>query len=104
MSEWLRVCAISELLPGENHVLDHDGVSYLVVNIDGDVYAVENVCTHDYGELSGGIIEGYEVECPRHGARFDVRSGEATLPPAYEPIAKFQVKVEDSIVYLRDDR
>ncbi|MFZ2235132.1 MAG: non-heme iron oxygenase ferredoxin subunit [Dokdonella sp.] len=104
MSEWLRVCAMSELLPGENQVLDHDGVSYLAVNIDGEVYAVENVCTHDYGELSGGTIEGFEVECPRHGARFDVRSGAATLPPAYEPIAKFPVKVEDGVVFLRDDR
>jgi len=49
-------------------------------------------------------VHGFEVECPRHGARFDLRTGAAMCPPAYEPIAKFPVKVEDAQVYTRDDR
>ena len=73
-------------------------------NLDGDFYAIEDICTHDGGELTGGIIEGHEIECPRHGARFDIRTGAVLCPPAYEPTAKFPVRVEDGIVYTRDDR
>ena len=104
MDDWRFVCTTAELLPGESRVLDEDGVSYLVVNVDGDFYALENVCTHDYGELAGGVVEAFEIECPRHGARFDVRNGEATCPPAYEATVKFPVRVEAGLVYVRDDR
>lgn len=104
MSDWLVVCGTAELLPGESRVLDENGVSFLVINIDGTFYAIENVCTHDYGELAGGVVEGFDVECPRHGARFDVRTGEATCAPAYEPTVSFPVRVEAGVVYVRDDR
>jgi histidine ammonia-lyase len=63
-----------------------------------------NAARADGAELTGGPIHGYEVECPRHGSRFDVRTGEALCPPAYLPTAKFPVKVEDGWVYSRDDR
>ncbi|HHQ42086.1 MAG TPA: non-heme iron oxygenase ferredoxin subunit, partial [Chromatiales bacterium] len=63
-----------------------------------------DVCTHDGGCLAGGDIEGREVVCPRHGARFDLLTGEATAPPAYEPVHVFPVKVEGGRVYVRDDR
>ena len=56
------------------------------------------------GAVPGGVLEGRQVECPRHGARFDITPGEALTPPAYEPTAKFPVKVEDGVVYSRDDR
>ena len=101
---WVRVCAQSELLPGEFKVAWDGDTMIAVFNIDGDLYAVEDVCTHDGGELAGGEIHGHEVECPRHGARFDVRNGAAMCPPAYEPIATFPVKVENALVYTRDDR
>jgi 3-phenylpropionate/trans-cinnamate dioxygenase ferredoxin component len=104
MSQWVRVCASSELLPGEHKVVDDNGVPIAVYNIDGDLYAIEDVCTHDGGELAGGALHGFEVECPRHGARFDVRTGAARSPPAYEPTAKFPVKVEADLIYTRDDR
>ena len=104
MSEWVRICATSELLPGEYKVADVDGVQVAVFNIDGELYAVEDVCTHDGGELAGGPIDGFEIECPRHGARFDIRTGAVLCPPAYEPTAKFPVRVEDGVVYTRDDR
>jgi 3-phenylpropionate/trans-cinnamate dioxygenase ferredoxin subunit len=101
---WIRVCAQSELLPGEFKVVWDRDVAIAVFNIDGDLYAVEDICTHDGGELAGGEIHGLEVECPRHGARFDLRTGAAMCPPAYEPIAKFPVKVENDAIYTRDDR
>jgi 3-phenylpropionate/trans-cinnamate dioxygenase ferredoxin subunit len=101
---WIRICAASELLPGEFQVGYDGDTAIAVFNIDGELFAVEDVCTHDGGELAGGPIEGHAVECPRHGARFDLRTGEALCPPAYLPIAKFPVKIEDGAVWSRDDR
>jgi 3-phenylpropionate/trans-cinnamate dioxygenase ferredoxin component len=105
MSEvWIRVCNTAELLPGEYRIAWDGDVAIAVFNIDGDLYAVEDVCTHDGGELAGGPVDGFAIECVRHGARFDLRTGAVLCPPAYEPIAKFPVKVEDSTVFTRDDR
>jgi 3-phenylpropionate/trans-cinnamate dioxygenase ferredoxin subunit len=104
MADWTRVCTTAELLPGEYRVVDVDGVTVAVFNLDGRFYAIEDVCTHDGGELTGGTIDGDEIECPRHGARFDIRTGGVRAPPAYEPTAVFPVKVEDGVVYTRDDR
>lgn len=104
MSGWVRVCERSELLPGEyRNVYDGD-TPIAVFNVDGELYALEDVCTHDGGELTGGLVEGREIECPRHGARFDIVTGAVLCPPAYEPVAKFPVKLEDGVVYTRDDR
>lgn len=104
MNDWIRVCTTAELLPGEYRVVFDGDTEIAVINVDGELYAIEDVCTHDGGELTGGEIDGYEIECPRHGARFDIRTGAVLCPPAYVPIAKFPVRVEDDIVYTRDDR
>ena len=104
MTTWTRVCAQSELLPGEYKIAYDGDVPIAVYNIDGELYAIEDVCTHDGGDLAGGALHGFEVECPRHGARFDVRTGAVLSPPAYEPVAKFPVKVENGEVLTRDDR
>lgn len=101
---WIRVSALSELLPGEHRVVWDGDVAIAVFNIDGVLYAVEDVCTHDGGDLATGELVGYEIECPRHGARFDVRTGAVLCPPAYEPIAKFPVRIEGDSIYTRDDR
>ena len=104
MNEWIKVCATSELLPGEYRVVYDGDTPIAVFNVDGELYAIEDVCTHDGGELTGGVVEGHEIECPRHGSRFDIRTGVALNPPAYEPTAKFPVRVEEGAVYTRDDR
>jgi len=105
MSEaWVRVCSTAELLPGEFRIAWDGDAAIAVFNIDGDLYAVEDVCTHDGGELAGGPVDGFEIECLRHGARFDLRSGAVLCPPAYQPIATFPVKVVDGAVFTRDDR
>ena len=104
MIGWIRVCSKGELLPGEFRVAYDGDTAIAVFNIDGELYAVEDVCTHDGGELAGGPIDGFSVECPRHGARFDVRTGEALCAPAYLPIAKFPVMVDADAVWTRDDR
>ncbi len=104
MSDWICVGATVDLLPGEFRVVYDGDVAIAVYNVDGEFHAVEDVCTHDGGELAGGPLHGHEIECPRHGARFDLRTGEALCPPAYTPIARFPVKVENGVVYTRDDR
>ena len=104
MIGWIRVCAREELLPGE-YQLAYDGDTAIAVfNIDGAYYAIEDVCKHDGGELAGGPVDGFEIECLRHGARFDLRTGAALCPPAYTPTVVFPVKLEDGVVWTRDDR
>lgn len=104
MAQWIDVAPEAELVPGTIKVVDADDVMIAVFNLDGSFYAIEDVCTHDYGQLTGGPVENGEITCPRHGARFDIKTGEAMCPPAYEPVNTFQVRVEQGIVQVIDDR
>ncbi len=106
MSDWIFVCPTSQLLPGEKTVVWADDTPILVVNLDGDIYALEDRCTHDEFELSSGEVDAVEgsIACVLHGARFDIREGTALCAPAYDPVAKFPVKVEDGLIWTRDDR
>lgn len=101
---WVRVCATNELLPGESKVAWDGDTPILVVNLGGELHAIEDRCTHEDFELSAGAIIGTEIECVLHGARFDLRSGQARCAPAYLPVAKFPVKIDDHQVWTRDDR
>lgn len=103
MSTWTDVAAAGEVGPGEYRVVDIDDVAIAVFNLDGEYFAIEDVCTHDFGTLTGGCVEDGQVMCPRHGAYFDIRTGEALTPPAYEPVATFPVRVHDGIVQVRGD-
>src|SRR5688500_13821141 len=70
-----------------------DGHSVLVVNCAGQYHAIEDRCTHDDGHLAEGRIYGCEVECPRHGAKFDMKTGKATALPAFNPVASYPTRV-----------
>lgn len=78
-----------------------EGENICVVNVEGKYYAIGSICTHEGGPLADGILEGYEVECPWHGSKFDVRTGEVTSPPASEPEPTYQVKVEGKSVLIK---
>ena len=104
MSDWVTVARLEELNPGQFRTADLDGTRVVVFNVGGELYAIEDVCTHDGGQLTGGHVEGDQIVCPRHGARFCVRTGEALTAPAYEPTAKFPVRVESGEIQVRDDR
>ena len=104
MSDWVSVCSATELGPGEHRVVDVDGTQVAVFNFDGAFHAIEDVCTHDGGQLTGGTVEGAEIICPRHGARFCIRTGAALTAPAYEPTAALPVRVTDGVIEVRDDR
>lgn len=105
---WTFVCATGELLPGEMKTVFDEvtGTPILVVNHDGEVYALEDKCSHEDFELSSGSYDPAEasVECMLHGARFDVRDGRALCAPAYSPVVKFPTKHEHGGVWTRDDR
>jgi len=104
MSDWVHVARTEELKPGEYRVVEVEGALIAVFNLDGRYYAIEDVCTHDGGTLTGGDIEGEEIVCPRHGARFSIKTGDVLAPPAYEPVYSFPVRVEAGMVQVKDDR
>lgn len=104
MSDWIDVCGRDEMLPGEFKVVWDEDTPIAVYNIDGMFYSIEDTCTHDGGDLAGGEIHGFEVECPRHGARFDVRTGDVTRAPATEPIASFPIQENNGRIFTRDNR
>ena len=102
MSDWIDVGAVDELEAGGVMLVDVDGTEVAVFNIDSEFYALADVCTHDGGTLADGTVEGYEIECPRHGARFDIRTGKVMTPPAYEDVTVYPVRVDNGRVQVRD--
>jgi 3-phenylpropionate/trans-cinnamate dioxygenase ferredoxin subunit len=97
------VCPIDELPPGSMKLVHSGPVAVGVYNVDGELFALEDRCSHDDGPLVEGEWEPEtaQVICPRHGARFDIRTGRALTLPAYEPVETFAVRVEDGIVKVR---
>jgi 3-phenylpropionate/trans-cinnamate dioxygenase ferredoxin subunit len=104
MSDWTPVAPAADIEPGGFRTVDVDGTAVAVFNLGGTFFAIEDVCTHDGGRLAGGPVDGDQVACPRHGARFCIRTGTALSAPAYEPTACLPVRVEQGQVQVRDDR
>ena len=101
MEHWTNVCSASELLPGGVKVAElGDGRPVAVFRVGNDYYAIEDRCSHEDENLSWGTVQGCEVTCPRHGARFSLRTGEALSLPAYEPVAVFSVRVREGMVQI----
>jgi len=94
------VAKVSEIPAGTTKTITVDGVPVLLCNVDGTIYAVEDVCTHDGGALDQGRLDGACVECPRHGARFDVRTGAVMALPAVIPLPTYAVRVEGDDIYV----
>jgi 3-phenylpropionate/trans-cinnamate dioxygenase ferredoxin subunit len=100
MSQWLDVENVNEIAPGTCSLIDVDGTAVAVFNLGGEFFAIKDACPHDGGELSDGELEGEEIICPRHGARFSVRTGAVLGPPAYEDLRTFRVRVNQGRVQL----
>ena len=96
----LTVCPIDELPPGTVKIVHAGELAIGVYNANGELYAIEDRCSHDDGALAEGDWEPEELVaiCPRHGARFDIRTGRALSLPAYLPVDTFEVTVEDGLV------
>ena len=104
MSDWIDVKRADAIVLNEPAIVELDDTNVAVFNVGGAFFAIQDVCTHDGEELTGGPVEGDEIICPRHGARFCIRTGAALSPPAYEPVHCFPVRVVGGIVQVRDDR
>jgi 3-phenylpropionate/trans-cinnamate dioxygenase ferredoxin subunit len=104
MSDWIEVVKESALADGEHVLVDVEGIDVLVVKLDGQFYAIEDACSHDGAPIADGLIDGDQIVCPRHGARFCIKTGAVKAPPAYEAIASFPVLIENGIVKVKDDR
>jgi 3-phenylpropionate/trans-cinnamate dioxygenase ferredoxin component len=99
-SRWIDVAPADAVPPGEHRIFDIDDTPVAVFNIDGELFAIHDICTHDGETLTGGPVEGTEIICPRHGARFSLRTGEVLSPPAYESVRTFGVRIVDGRLWL----
>jgi 3-phenylpropionate/trans-cinnamate dioxygenase ferredoxin subunit len=93
LPRFVTVAKTSEIPPGAREVFDVEGYWVAVFNVDGQYYAMEDVCTHDDGPVAEGELRGFEIECPRHGARFDIRTGAVLAMPAVVPVKVFAVQI-----------
>ncbi len=99
-SEFVKVAQVDEIPPGDMKTVDVGDDRVLLVNVEGNIHACDDICSHSYASLSEGDLDGEEVECPLHGARFNVVTGAVTCPPADEKIRVFEVRVEGSDILV----
>jgi 3-phenylpropionate/trans-cinnamate dioxygenase ferredoxin subunit len=96
------VANVSQIAPGTTLRVDRADQPILLCNVEGTIYAIEDTCTHDGEALDGGPLEGCQIECPRHGARFDVTTGAALSLPAFLPVRTYAVRVEGGDIFIED--
>jgi 3-phenylpropionate/trans-cinnamate dioxygenase ferredoxin subunit len=105
MSEFTKVAVRDDLASGEKMIVEADDRIVILFRDGDDFYCIDDVCTHDGGTLSDGSVHGCQIECPRHGARFDMKTGKALCMPAYTDTAAHEVKLDgdDVLVRINDD-
>jgi 3-phenylpropionate/trans-cinnamate dioxygenase ferredoxin component len=95
MGELIKIATVDEVPVNSSKLVEVDYIRIALFNLNGEFYAIEDVCTHDGGPLvEGEIVNGHEVACPRHGARFDIRTGQALSLPAFEPTTAYDVYIQ----------
>jgi 3-phenylpropionate/trans-cinnamate dioxygenase ferredoxin subunit len=100
VSRFVKVARTTDLAPGQKMLVEYEGAPVGLFNLDGEYYAIGDVCTHDGGPLIEGELQGDVIVCPRHGARFDVRTGQVRSLPAYRPVPKYQVRIENGDILI----
>ncbi len=100
MPQFIKVAESSEIADGTGKCVEVEGKRIAVFNMVGEFYAIDDTCTHRGGPLSEGAIEGDEVECPLHGAHFNIKSGQVTAPPAGAAVTAYTVRVTGEDVEL----
>jgi 3-phenylpropionate/trans-cinnamate dioxygenase ferredoxin subunit len=102
MIDYIKVATLDQIPPGGSLLVEVDMVRIALFHLDGEIYAIEDVCTHDGGPLvEGRVVNGCEVQCPRHGARFDIRTGAALSFPAFEPTNTYAVRIDGRDIWLQ---
>jgi 3-phenylpropionate/trans-cinnamate dioxygenase ferredoxin component len=97
---FVKIASVGDLPENERLFFELEGQPLVIVNLAGKLFAFGDVCTHDNGPLGDGELDGFEIICPRHGARFDIRTGKATKSPAFKDIPSFPVKVENGEIFI----
>ena len=97
----MKACKLSDVPPGAMFALDIGNAHLMIVNVDGILSALDRICTHETADLSTGFLLGSEVTCPLHLSRFDVKTGAVQNPPATIPLTTYNLKVEESTVYVQ---
>lgn len=98
--DFVKVAESREIGPSSMKAVEVSGEKVCVINAEGN-YAIGNVCTHVGGPLDEGTLEGFEVECPWHGSKFDIRTGQPTKPPATRTVPKYEVKIDGNNILVR---
>lgn len=104
MSQWFEAAHLGEIPERKSKVIVLNNTEVALFNLDGEYFAIEDVCTHDGGDISGGWVEGDRAVCPRHLAEFSIRTGAALKAPAYEGVHSFPVRVRGQLIEVCDDR
>ena len=100
MANFVTVATVDELPPGSRAVIEIEGRYVALFNVDGRYYAIEDRCTHDDGPLAEGELYGTVIECPRHGATFDITTGAVLSMPAVKPVQRYETRVENGEVQI----
>jgi 3-phenylpropionate/trans-cinnamate dioxygenase ferredoxin component len=100
MSEWIRVAPLDEINDEDVARFDHGQKSYAIYRLGNQVYASDGLCTHERAHLADGFLFDYEIECPKHNGRFDIRDGRAVRVPACIDVRIYPTKVEGGDVYI----
>lgn len=103
MSNIIKIAMTSDLSPGTGTTIEMEGQSIALFNVEGNFYAIANTCTHRGGSLGEGRLNGDIVTCPKHGAHFNVKTGEVTFPPARFGVKTFPVTIEGDDVLITLD-
>jgi 3-phenylpropionate/trans-cinnamate dioxygenase ferredoxin component len=103
MADFVTVANVNDVKKGKVKTFKVNGHNIAVCNVEGTFFATQDLCTHDGGPLGEGELWDYNIECPRHGARFDVRTGQVTALPAMRPIKTFPVRVEGDDIQVALD-
>ncbi|MGE4219189.1 MAG: non-heme iron oxygenase ferredoxin subunit [Alphaproteobacteria bacterium] len=99
--EWHRVANTADVAPDEPIKVRVGEVEVALYNVDGAIFATDNICTHAYASLADGYQDGEEIECPLHEGRFNIKTGEALCPPCDTDLKVFDVKVEGDAVFVK---
>ena len=98
----MKVAEGKDIQPSIMKTVEDNGEKICLANVEGNYYAIGNVCTHLGGPLAQGKLEGYEVQCPWHGSRFDIRTGKVARPPEMRPEPIYEIKVEDDSILVKN--
>ncbi len=101
MSKFVKIAKTSDLSSGQFKCVDVEGERIALFNVDGKFYAMKDVCTHDSGTLTGGTLTGHAIQCPRHGAQFDVRTGAVVRMPAYVGVETYPIEMKGNEIFIQ---